>query len=356
MAAFDALAARMVARMPLLAANDHSVSEVLHDPSQQQVLRFLKLRQSLNLRGRLAQLGAGDARYFDRLAYLCASDMVVLNPAGEFQSTACDTALHYLLEARCAQLSGAATAFVNLSFYVNDPVLALLSDHVFRNCCLTKFRDAESLTHLRATGGTASPVILPDAAILSKINRPAKRGGRGLALAINALQVRDHGLSDQWDHMFPKLLGSGPITLTSNQWTTDYPFWQQYLKRSNVDCEGQNLPYDEYAQLLGSFDVVVSSRLHTCVLGLLAGAVIIPVESGTFKLTGFFSEIGMPSDPIRMGVDSWEDAVIERVNKAFDNKAELVSRQDAHVSSARSRLETELMRILPDLKRSQRVH
>lgn len=348
-AAFDALAASLVARMPRSATADPSVWNVRHDPDQQQVIRFLKLRQALRLRGRLARIGVGEAAYLERLSYICGACLVVVNPAGEFQANATDTPLHYLLETRCAQLSGASTAFVNLSFEVADPVLARLSDHVFRHCDLSEFRDTESLGHLRATGGTAEPLILPDGAIMSAITRNSPTGGRGLALAINALQIRDHGLSDEWDGMVSKFLKSMPLTLTSNEWTTDFPFWSRYLKLAGVSCEGSDLPYDKYAQLLGKFDVVVSSRLHTCVLALIAGTAIVPVETGTFKLTGFFNMIGMKGLPIRMGEPDWEEEILHRVAAIAENRTATLSEQDKHLEQAKLAFATELSKALPDI-------
>ena len=347
-AAFDALAARLVAGLPAESATDPSVWTVRHDPGQQQVIRFVKFRQALSVRSRLARLGVGKAAYFNRLAFICRAPLVVINPAGEFQSNATDTALHYLLETRCAQLCGAATAFVNLSFEIADPVLARLSDHVFRQCDLTEFRDDESLEHLRATGGTAEPLILPDGAAASRIERPAASGGGGLALAINALQVNAYGLADKWDSFVARLAQRGPVTLTSNEWSTDYPYWHKYLELDGVRCEGETLPYDAYAQSLAQYDVVVSSRLHTCVLGLVVGAAIIPVETGTFKLSGFFNMIGLGNDPVRMDREGWQDEVVARIDAVMADRAGRIARQDQAITAARQAFDTRLSEAFRD--------
>ena len=353
-AAFDALARDLVSRMPAAPASDPSCWEVRHDAQQQQVIRFLKLRQALRLRSRLAGLSTGEGAYLSRLAYICQAHLVVVNPAGEFQASGLDTPLHYLLETRCAQLAGAHTAFVNLSFELADPVLTRLSDHVFRHCDLTEFRDTESLDHLRATGGTATPIILPDGAAMSEIVRPAASGGGGLALAINALQVRDHGLSDKWDAFMDRLLARGPVTLTSNEWTTDFPFWSKYLEQEEVSCEGQTLPFDKYARLLASYDVVISSRLHTCVLGLVAGVPVIPVETGTFKLSGFFNMIGMESDPVRMDAENWQDTLMQRIDAVQQDKSARLAQQDRAIGAARARLSAELAQAFSNIDVTKR--
>lgn len=341
-AAFDALARKLVSQMPRSVSRDPSCRDVQHDHRQQQVIRFGALRQALNLRGRLGQMGLGKGAYLQRLAFICTARLVVFSPAGEFYPAATDTALHYLLETRCAQLAGARTAFVNLSFEVADPTLAMLSDHVFRQCDLAEFRDSESLAHLRGNGGTAAPIILPDGAAMHAFARSTTAGGAGLALSINALQVRANGLSDKWDDLMARLVERGPVTLTSNEWTTDYPFWQRYLELDGVRCEGQTLPYRDYARFLASFDIVVSSRLHTCVLGLAAGAPIIPVETGTFKLSGFFNMIGMHRDPLRMEGPNWQDALLGRIEAVKQGREERIALQDRAMGAARERLEGEL--------------
>lgn len=335
-AAFDRIALDLSAKASGAADGDPAEWEVLHDPRLKQAVRFLWLRRALSIRSRIAALSVGSDEYFGRLAYLQGADLVVVNPAGEFYSDAQDTALHYLIETRCAQLAGCRTAFVNLSFELTDPLLIRLSDHVFGHCDVLEFRDLESAAHFANHGGRKTPVVVPDAALLSSIEGPTPAGGRGLGLAINALQVVSFGLQDAWDALVEKLARQGPITLTSNEWTTDFPFWKRYLSHSGVTCDGQHLDYAGYARFLAQFDVLVSSRLHTCVLGLVAGAAVVPVETGTFKLTGFFNQIGMPHEPIRMGEDSWQAKLLQRIEAVRADRQSRVEFQDQYVLAAKN--------------------
>ena len=187
-------------------------------------------------------------------------------------------------------------------------------------------------------GGTRVPLVLPDGAILSEIGVVDDNGRSGLALAINAQQVRSMGFLEQWNTIVDKLRKFGPITLTSNEWTTDHPFWKKYLNMDGVHCEGQSLDYSDYARFLSGFEVVVSSRLHTCVLGLLAGAPIVPVETGTFKLTGFFNQIGMKNEPIRMDEGEWEQRLLDRIAAVLADPESRIIEQDSHIRKARSSL------------------
>jgi polysaccharide pyruvyl transferase WcaK-like protein len=353
-AAFDRIARDLSAKASGAADSDPAEWEVLHEPRLKQAVRFLWLRRALRVRSRIAALSVGRDEYFGRLAYLQGADLVVVNPAGEFYTDAQDTALHYLIETRCAQLAGCRTAFVNLSFEVTDPLLIRLSDHVFAHCDVLEFRDQESVAHFTNHGGRKTPIVVPDAALLSSIERPTPAGGRGLGLAINALQVASFGLQDAWDALVAELARQGPITLTSNEWTTDFPFWKRYLARAGVTCDGQHLAYADYARFLAQFDVLVSSRLHTCILGLVAGAAVVPVETGTFKLTGFFNQIGMPDEPIRVGQHAWQTKLLQRIEAVRADGRSRRELQDKHVMAAKNTMRSELDGVfLPSLVRGR---
>ena len=252
--AFDRLAQTLLERRSPAISEDPGRWDVLHDPDQQQVVRFLALRKALRIRSRLAALNIGSSRYFERLAYICGAQLVVVNPAGEFQRNATDTALHYLLETRCAQLAGCRTAFVNLSFEIEDESLVRIARHVFKNCDVLEFRDRESADYFARCGGETIPIVLPDAALLSRIDRTSETKTEGLALAINALQVRSRGLSDSWDEIVGHLCERGPVVLTSNEWTTDFPFWRKYLHKDGVNAAGRLLDFSDYARFLGGLD------------------------------------------------------------------------------------------------------
>jgi polysaccharide pyruvyl transferase WcaK-like protein len=347
-AAFDRIAQGLLRRMPANPGPDPSVWEVRHDPAQQQVVRFRRLRQALRLRSRIEALNLGASEYLNRLRHITQADLVVINPAGEFFCEALDSALPYLLETRCAQIAGCRTAFVNLSFEVADPTVIRLSDHVFAACDVLEFRDRESEAHLLANGGIAKPLVFPDGAIMTKLERTPERFGNDIALAINALQVGDYNLSEGWDGIIDELRNAGPVTLVSNEWTTDQPFWKKYLTLEGVSCDGEMLDCFDYARSLARYDVVVSSRLHTCVLGLIAGAAVVPVETGTFKLTGFFNEIGMTREPIRMGEDGWEVRLLRKIKSVAADPAARVSQQDTFISSAVASWHDGMDAVFPD--------
>lgn len=357
-AAFDKVARQLVAQLPKAAKAQPPIdAEIRHDDRIRQVVRFRKLRRLLSLRSRLAGLGLAKRTYLKRLALFPGSDLVVVNPAGEFQSDATDTAIAYLLDVRCAQLLGIPTAMVNLSFEVADATVRRLAVHVLDQCALLELRDSESGTEYAAAGGKCQPLLLPDGALLTPPlpppeNDPAKRAP--MALAINALQLHQAGLESDWLALIDRLLEAGhrPV-LTSNEWSTDEPFWGPLLAGRKLTAVGQRADYRAYMALLGGFDVVVSSRLHTCVLAILAGSVVVPVESGTFKLTGFFRQAGFGNLPIRLGSDGWQDAVVSRITEIRIDRARALAEQTRIRDAARQHLQASLQAAFAALRIGQ---
>ncbi|MFC3580126.1 polysaccharide pyruvyl transferase family protein [Sphingomonas hylomeconis] len=320
-------------------------TEIRHKSSITQPLKTARLRQLLKVRSRLSSLGLGRAEYRKRLAQIRDAGMLVMNPAGEFFPQGGETVLIYLLELRVAQLLGVPTVMVNLSFEVENPLLRRLAAYVMDQCHALEFRDDESAAAYREAGGVRSAAILPDAALLTPppAAQQAFAGGATIALAINALQVRAAGLDADWIAFFDRLGSEGfdPV-LTSNEWTTDEPFWADLLQGGKVRSEGREADCSEYVALLGRYDVVVSSRLHTCVLAIIAGTPVVPVETGTFKLTGFFKQIGLDTAPIKLGAPGWQDLVVDRIREAQRDRAAVVSRQSQKRDAAALRLRSGL--------------
>ncbi|WP_111735706.1 polysaccharide pyruvyl transferase family protein [Roseovarius amoyensis] len=333
-AVFDRIARRLLHRISEHPGPDPSVWDVRLDPAQQRVFRLHRLRHALRLRSRIAALNLGASEYLNRLSHLTQADLVVVNPAGEFHASSSDTALLYLLEARCAQLAGCRTAFVNLSFEVVDPTVILLSGHVFAACDVVEFRDEESRVRLEKQAGDRGVVVLPDGVIMSEVSPAKTIGGNGLALAIAGPQIAEQGFTPTVREVISTLSGKGKLTLTSNEWATDRPHWNSYLDVANITFSGHGLYFDDYARFLAAFDVVVSSRLHTCVLGMLAGAVIVPIECGTFKLTGFFNQIGMRNEPIRIGSDNWQVNLINKIEEVQTSRDARLAIQNKKINRA----------------------
>jgi polysaccharide pyruvyl transferase WcaK-like protein len=343
-AAFDEIATELLRKMPNELGLNPSARDVTLDAKRRQVVRCRRLRQKLRLRSRIASFNLGAKDYLNRLGHLTEADLVVVNPAGEFHSSSTDTALLYLLEARCAQLAGCRTAIVNLSFEVKDPIVASIADHVFSSCDFVEFRDEESREQLMKLCLACDYAVLPDAVIMSPVSPTQRIRGHGIALAINWAQILESNYIPEVRLCIKALSEQGTVTLTSNEWATDYPLWEKNFGNDEIAFEGHGLNYDEYACFLSGFDVVVSSRLHTCVLGMLAGAVVVPIECGTFKLTGFFNQIGMPREPILIGSAGWQSKLLDQLSYVRANRGARLANQEEKIDNAVARLRSGLDR------------
>lgn len=345
-AAFDTAARGLLAGLPERPGRRPPIDPIIrHDSRSRPNARFRTFRRLLALRSRLAGLGLAKRAYLERLALFPGAALVVVNPAGEFLAGATDAAIGYLLDIRCAQLLGIPTAVVNLSFEVTDPTVRRLSAFVFDQCDLVELRDSESQREYEAAGGRRVPLVLPDAALLTKRpSQPASLTPKGsLALAINARQVRDAGLDTEWEAFLQRLLQSGLTpTLTSNEWSTDAPLWGPVLANQQITAVGQRKDYRAYMEMLGGFETVVSSRLHSCVLAMLAGTAVVPLELGTFKLTGFFKQAGFTDLPVRLGSPGWQDAVLGRIAAIQADPAAARAAQAARRDTARRYLHDNL--------------
>ena len=337
-ALLDRIAGSLVAKASPTADRDHSVASVTLDRTIRPIVRWLGLRQRLNLRGRLLALGLGETDFLDRLAQLRSMNLVVMNPAGEFHRHASGAALQYLIEARCLQLAGVPLAIVNLSVETDHPVLLSLCDHVFANSRMVELRDHESVAQLRAAGFEPDAVVLPDAVILCDIERGQADGTEGVAFAINGYHARSLDLFDQTADVMDRIAATRRVVLTSNEWSPDERIWNGEERLASYEREGAFLDHDDYARFLGRYGVVVSSRLHSCVLGMHGGVPVIALEMDSFKLSGFFNMIGMAEHVIRADTADWQEQLIRKIEDFDARRDEVVAAQDVALSAARERL------------------
>jgi hypothetical protein len=80
----------------------------------------------------------------------------------------------------------------------------------------------------------------------------------------------------------------------------------------------------------------------------------VPVETGTFKLTGFFNQIGMPDEPIRVGQHAWQTKLLQRIEAVRADGRSRRELQDKHVMAAKNTMRSELDGVfLPSLVRGR---
>lgn len=305
-----------------------------------------RLREKLNLRSRLAHLGLYDADFSGRQALLSQCDLMVMNAAGEFLPRLTDTPLQYLLDLRAAQLLGLKTAFVNTSFEIIDPLVCKLAVHVLDKADLVAFRDHASEARYRQAGGRCTVHIVPDAAMLiDSIQLPKPPTGR-VAISLSARLSDGKLVQEQWRNLALQLRDNGlePVFI-SNEWQTDEPVFQPWLVRDGFAAEGKGLDVPAYIDMLAGFDAVISARLHTCVLAMLAGTPVIPVEIETSKISGFFEQLDLPDRPLSTD-HGWIDVATRRAVNCACSKQRTALIQQSALTRAQADLAAQLTELL----------
>ncbi len=317
-AAFDAITTKLAreAPGPSFAGNAIPTTRILLDETVTPPARFVALRQRLNLRGRAARLGLYLDEYRRRLSAYQRARLVVVNPAGEFFPREPLAAFYHLLDAHVARKLGRPTAIVNHTMDITDPTLRRLIPSIYRTLDLVGFRDDKSVAAFREMGGDLSNVLVtPDLALTTELRTTNPRRTGTVALAVNVPEATASRTLAGWERLIGALRERGiDLVLVSNEMPVDLPFYEQLVRRfPGLRVEGANLDHDRYGELLGTFDVVVSSRMHTGVLAMIAGTPVVPIEGSSFKITGLFQELGVQAPVIDPTKPDWPARTIERI-------------------------------------------
>lgn len=344
---FDALATR-IARLapgPAFITVPGVPPRIALDETIAPAQRFVALRQRLNLRGLAARAGIYADEYKRRLAACQRADLVIVNPAGEFYPREPDPAYYHLLDAYVAVKLGRRTAMVNHTMDITDPTLRRLIPAIYRTLDLVEFRDEKSVGAFRDMGGKLDNVVVaPDLALASV---PVARGtprANTVALAVNVPEATARGYADAWIEIVASLIRAGfEVSLVSNEVPADAPFYDRIAARTGVQLVGAGLDFDRYAELLGTFGTVVSSRMHTAVLAMLAGTPVVPVEGSSFKITGLFQELGVSTTVVAPGVAGWVDRVVREATSTLARRAALVDELVPRLAAVRERIDATLI-------------
>lgn len=303
------------------------------------------LRQRLNLRRWAAFAGRYRADYKRRLAAVQRAALVVVNPAGEFFPEDPAPAFYHLLDAYVAHKLGRPTAIVNHTMDINDPTLRKLIPRIYKDLALVGFRDEKSVGAFRAMGGDlANVLVTPDLALMTA--QPAKRAptpGR-VAVAVHAPAASWAERGAPWLDVITGLQAQGlDVVLVSNEMPADHAFFSSIKARVNVPVEGAGLDFDRYSELLGGFDFVVSSRMHTSILAMVAGTPVIPVEGPSFKISGLFAELGFATPVIQSTQPGWTQQVIAAASAMRDHRDASADDVVKKITAARARITSALV-------------
>ncbi len=342
-AALDALATKLAGLAPgeRLAGNNVARPEILLDETIPPPPRFAALRQRLNLRGRMAAAGVYAKDYRRRLSAMQRARLVVVNPAGEFFPREPLAAFYHVLDAYVAHLLGRPTAIVNHTMDIDDPTLHKIIPHVYRQLDLVGFRDEKSVPAFRAMGGDLKNVLVtPDLALITRLHTQTVPRASTVAIAINVPEAAAHGYLSGWSEVIANLRSYQlAVELVSNELPADVAFYEQIQRRfPDVKISGAGLDHDRYTELLGTYQLVVTSRMHTGILAMVAGTPVVPVEGASFKITGLFQELGVTTPVIRPATSGWASLVVEQAMEMTKHRTEAASDFTAKLASARERI------------------
>ncbi|HEX7836972.1 MAG TPA: polysaccharide pyruvyl transferase family protein [Kofleriaceae bacterium] len=304
-----------------------------------------EFRRWLNLRRWVARAGRYRTEYRRRLAACQRAELVVVNPAGEFFPDDPAPALYHLLDAYVAHKLGRPTAIVNHTMDIADPTLRRLIPRIYRDLDLVGFRDEKSVGAFRDMGGDLGNVLVtPDLALMTR--SPARRSPPPdrIAVAVHAPGATWSGRSAPWLDAIAGLRARGfDVVLVSNEMPADRAFFAQVRQRVPVPVEGAGLDHERYCELLGGFDFVVSSRMHTSILAMVAGTPVIPVEGPSFKISGLFQELGFQAPVIQPTQAGWTDQVIDAAVRMRERRDAARAEVAAKIGAARERITSALV-------------
>ena len=339
-AAFRAIAQKTarLAPGPHAAGGPPAPTKIQLDETIQPPQRFVSLRQRLNLRGRLAALGRYRPELLLRLAAMQRARLVVVNPAGEFYPREPQAALYHLFDAAIAHELGRPTAIVNHTMDITDPTLRAIIPRLYRELALVGFRDEKSVSAFREMGGdTKNVLVTPDLALTTQLTVPSSVRENTVAVAVNVPEATAGKYLEPWREAISGLERAGfKIDLVSNEWPADLPFYETL--GGKFAYVGRGLDHDRYGELLGTYAAVVSSRMHTGVLAMCAGAPMVAVEGSSFKITGLYQELGLQRPVIRPQGREWPAQVVEQVKQVTANRAAASADVLARVAAVRERI------------------
>lgn len=345
--AFDALTTRLarLAPGPGAVQDPDPAPRILLDEAIPIPVRFPELRKRLNLRGWIARTGRYRHAYLQRLAACQRARLVVVNPAGEFFPRMPEPAFYHLIDAHVAHKLGVPAAIVNHTMDIDDPTLRAVIPRVYRELDLVGFRDTKSIQAFRDMGGEmANVVVAPDLALASQAAPRGERRPGEIAVAINVPEATARGYAARWVDVIRGLQAARHrVVLVSNEAPSDHAFYELLRKELGVTVEGAGLDYDRYAALLGRFDLVVSSRMHTAILAMVGGAPVVPVEGSSFKITGLFQELGLPVEVIRPPAAGWVEAVVAQADAVRARRDQLAAELSGRIDAMRSRITAALL-------------
>lgn len=270
---------------------------------------------SLESRSGARQLGAiGQARG------------VVYNGAGEF--LAGGRPIGRMFELAYAKECSIPFAIVNVTYEPIDAMKPYVLE-TWPSASSIFVRERSSADRLVAHGVSARRLeVVPDAGLL--YSPPASSPLSG-ALAVAFNPTIDGGDERAWGRLVRALDKRGySVTFVSNEYSRDLPMARRVrASGAPLRIAAPARDFRAYAELLSSFEVIVSNRFHTALMGAVCHRRVIGIESNSARLSEGLAPWLPELDVVDSGHPRWDQAALSAVGSA-------VSIDPAHLRPARS--------------------
>lgn len=302
----------------------------LLNPTQNLPLRQARILVNRHLRGA--------ASFKKRLSLIAAADALVYNGAGEVSVH--DLFLHQMLQLRAGQILGVEVVPTNQSIQVQDRPLLELVSHIYKEAPRVIVRGQPSKERLASAGVPDSKIeVAPDLAFrspqpsTSEIARATSEAGiepGAVGLCLSG-PIANH---EHWDRVLDELRSLGrQVVFVTNAPYPDLQNAARLQAAHEITVAPEYADYRRYSAMLGGLDFIISTRLHTCVLGNVSGVPVIPIDTETRKLSESYDELsGYPFKTVDPGAPGWLDLLLQQVEMA-DNAPERVRAATAEATA-----------------------
>jgi len=325
--------------------NENGVQLVFEKPQNKKII---SIKERLQLRRIAAELGFYRDEFSMRLGDYSRSSCVILNPAGELNPHSIDPPLRMMMELMTAKRMGSRVGVVNFSYEITQPELAPVFGYLFNQCDFVCIRDSLSKQILLDSGvSNAKITLVPDLVFMAE---PCKRFDSTQAMA--ALKLDPHssvavvingktGLSspEDWVSLIELIHKTGKkAVLMSNELSSDLNFLKQVAAASGALLVDRQYSYKEYSALLSKFSLVVSNRLHTCILAMVAGTPVVAIEPILRKVRGALFDVGYPLPVPSVREQDWVMTAWQAFQRADHDRNQITSDIRSIVMTAREKI------------------
>ncbi len=308
-----------------------------------------KIKQKLQLRSYLSRFSYYDDAVFARLQMMTKAEFCIMNAGGEWQDHSSNSALKMLVELLAAHKLGAKVGIVNFSFEITNQFESSILAAILNKLDYVSVRDTISNKVLVDCGfNHRNASVTPDLAFCAQVDMTGVTKQQNSPPRI-AVVVRTHenetSVSD-WEKLVTQLTAFGSVTIISNEVGTDKEVMDKLAAISGVSAYNEFLSYKDYCRKLTEFDCIVSARLHSGVLGMIAQVPVVLIEPFEWRIIGLFADVGYELKAVPLKSPTWIEDVLGNTEKVLSNASYYQQQVVACSETARKSIYDSLSRLI----------